>query len=413
MEAPEGDGDVSGGGLPSARPASPAPSISLLEVKVETSLVLEAFLRRALSTPLTQRPGSIGGSYRDHKNCIASPKDDRVRAEVSKDDRVRAEVSKDGRSRVEGSKDGRPRAEGSKDGSSTTEGPEDGRCKAEGGLDSQSCSEAEKKLKFKGLLKKHLKARSFKLHLRDSQKTDSRLQEDVVSPYSSTTDDESDGEEENKKKKKKKKKLKLPFSNIFHNMKSKKDTANKDVSNPEGPSSLVTSDTKTDPAEPLTSPGHPPEFYAEVAESIDRFAMKHSLETQEHSLAGSANSKEAVVQQLVQALQIQGDAINDRIQSSPFVRSSLTKISYRSFANLVDMFTSQTRAPAPAPTSPTLSRIAMTMEVSRRVVTATGTLKIQEHAERYMEEFTPWVRSHGGWENILQSEEVLEYDWQD
>ncbi|KAG5832025.1 hypothetical protein ANANG_G00286730 [Anguilla anguilla] len=53
--------DVSGGGLPSARPASPAPSISLLEVKAETRLVLGAFLRRALSTPLTQRPGRVGG----------------------------------------------------------------------------------------------------------------------------------------------------------------------------------------------------------------------------------------------------------------------------------------------------------------------------------------------------------------
>lgn len=395
--------DVSGGGLPSTRPASPAPSVSLLEVKAETRLVLGAFLRRALSTPLAQRPGRVGGAYRDHKKFSASPKDDRVRAEVSKD----------GRSRVEGSKDGRPRAEGSKDGSSTTEGPKDGRCKAEGDrntLNSQSSSEGEKKLKFKDLLKKHLKTRSFKSHLRDSQKTDGRLQEDVVSPYSSTTDNGSDGEEENKKKKKKKKKLKSPFSSIIRRMKSKKDTSNKDVPNPGRPSSLVTSDTKTDPVEPLRSPGHPPEFYAEVAESIDRFAMKHSLETQEHSPASSANNKEAVVQQLVRILQIQGDAINDRIQSSPFVRSSLANMSYPSFANLVDKFTSQTRPPAPAPASPTLSRIAMTMEVSRRVITATGPHRIQGYTERYMEKFTPWVRSHGGWENILQLEEVLEYD---
>ncbi|KAJ8253577.1 hypothetical protein COCON_G00201890 [Conger conger] len=50
----------------SARPASPAPSISLLEIRSETRLVLGAFLRRSAAVPPGQRPGRVGGTYWDH-----------------------------------------------------------------------------------------------------------------------------------------------------------------------------------------------------------------------------------------------------------------------------------------------------------------------------------------------------------
>lgn len=41
------------------------------------------------------------------------------------------------------------------------------------------------------------------------------------------------------------------------------------------------------------------------------------------------------------------------------------------------------------------------MDVSRRVVTATGVQRLTGYAERYMENFAPWVRSHGGWVSIF------------
>jgi len=41
-------------------------SISLVEIKAETHLVLQAFLHRTLSMPLKERPGTVGGLYRDH-----------------------------------------------------------------------------------------------------------------------------------------------------------------------------------------------------------------------------------------------------------------------------------------------------------------------------------------------------------
>ncbi|KAL0197729.1 hypothetical protein M9458_006269, partial [Cirrhinus mrigala] len=63
------------------------------------------------------------------------------------------------------------------------------------------------------------------------------------------------------------------------------------------------------------------------------------------------------------------------INASPFLRSTLTRLSYPSFAKLLD--------------TPTLRRLAITMDVSRRVVTATGVQRLTGYAERYMESFAP------------------------
>lgn len=83
------------------------------------------------------------------------------------------------------------------------------------------------------------------------------------------------------------------------------------------------------------------------------------------------------------------------------MRSSLARLSYPSFAKLLDTFSSSqvSEAPALPPASPTLRRMAVTMEVSRRIVTATGAM--QSYAECYMETFVPWVKSHGGWVSDL------------
>ncbi|XP_061081289.1 apoptosis facilitator Bcl-2-like protein 14 [Conger conger] len=409
----------------SARPASPAPSISLLEIRSETRLVLGAFLRRSAAVPPGQRPGRVGGTYWDHNKFRASSKDGHCitegdqngrrraeadqnglcRAEGDKDGRRRAEGDKDGRRRAGGDKDGRRRAEGDKDGLHGAEGDKDGRRRAEGdrdSLDLQSSSEEEKKYSLKDLIKKHKKSRSFKSRLRrDQERMVGSPQEEVVSPSSSSSEDMSDSEEENKKKKKKKKKFKSSFASLLRKMKLSK----KDPSNPKRPTSLV---IQTDPVESLMSPGHTPEFFEEVADKVDKFAQ--SLKRKDHRPASSAPDKESIVQQLVQALQMQGDAINVKIQANPVLRSSLANMSYPSFANLVDTFDRQTCLLDPAPASPTLSRLVMTMEVSRHVITATGTQRIQGYAEHYIEKFNPWLKSHGGWDNILKLEDVSEYD---
>ncbi|TSQ24021.1 Paired box protein Pax-6 [Bagarius yarrelli] len=123
------------------------------------------------------------------------------------------------------------------------------------------------------------------------------------------------------------------------------------------------------------------------------------------------NNKEAIVQQLVQILITEGDAINGKIEANPLLRNSLSRMSYKSFARLLDSCANEAEEPPlPVSESPTLRRVAITMEMTRRVVTATGvTQRVEGYAERYMENFVPWVKSHGGWESIVQKE-VQEFD---
>ncbi|KAJ0001093.1 hypothetical protein NQD34_006113 [Periophthalmus magnuspinnatus] len=63
-----------GGRLPSSSSVSSVSSVSLLEVKAESRLVLQAFLHRTANIPLTERPGRVGGAYRDHNKLRYSSK---------------------------------------------------------------------------------------------------------------------------------------------------------------------------------------------------------------------------------------------------------------------------------------------------------------------------------------------------
>ncbi|KAG2455382.1 PAX6 protein, partial [Polypterus senegalus] len=116
------------------------------------------------------------------------------------------------------------------------------------------------------------------------------------------------------------------------------------------------------------------------------------------------NEKEAMIQKLVELLSVQGDAINKKIESDPALKRGITRMSYASFANLVDSFASQANADStlPVPQSPTLSRIALTMDVTRRVSMISGTQRLMGYTEKYMETYAPWIQKHGGWEGIAQ-----------
>ncbi|KAI2666255.1 Bcl-2-like protein 12 [Labeo rohita] len=363
------------------RPASPSPSISLLEIKAETRLVLKSFLRHSLSVPPGERPGRIGGEYNDPNKYSASTKD---------------KVKKD----------------------------------ANGwdSLDEQISAAEEKKHGIKNLIKRRLRSRpstirSAKKDGGSDPTPNSTLEKESVGPPQQTVNKwhaqftQENREEGDRKSgdKNKKKKKKLKISDIL-----KKVSFKKEEPRPQRPATLpIRSATDVpQPADQPASPSHPPEFYDGVAETLDRIAQKHSVKKKSPvkpeppQSALKDNDKEAVVQQLVQILTSQGDAINEKINASPFLRSTLTRLSYPSFAKLLDTYASQNEEepPAPAPVSPTLRRLAITMDVSRRVVTATGVQRLTGYAERYMESFAPWVRSHGGWGNIAQLDEVLECD---
>lgn len=373
-----------GGRLPSTSSVSSVSSVSMLEVKAETRLVLQAFLHRAATIPLRERPGRIGGAYRDHNKHRYQPK---------------------------------PRE----------------------GYNSQAeevSSADEKKSGFMDLFKKQLPKRSAQQRSRDSRGKSSQLkdpEDELVSPQSTSDEDDSD-----KKKKLSRKKIKRKLSMFFKKKleKDKDKEASPALTRPNTlpiiPQSPKTPEAPGSPPT-LISPNHPPGFYEEVAERLEQIAYRStSLKRTSPepppprvpSPPGvippspgepqTVYDKETMVQKLVQLITLEGDAINTKIESEPFLRSSLSRLSYASFARLLDAVSStpgvcEPPAPLAPEASPTLRRMAVSMEVSRRIVTATGTQRMQGYAECYMENFAPWVKRQGGWENVVDLEDD-EYD---
>ncbi|XP_069033791.1 uncharacterized protein bcl2l12 [Embiotoca jacksoni] len=339
-------------------------SISLVEIRAETHLVLQAFLHRTLSIPLKERPGRVGGAYIDHNQYMAKPQ---PKPKDERDSQAEDVTSAD--EKKMGFKDFIKQ------------------------LPRRSTSRRRAK-DPKGSLDRDNKAKPS--HLRD------QIEDDVISP--SSTSEEDDGENKLQKKQNQKKKIRKRLSQFFRS-KFEKEKEKEKEKDKDGP-----------PTPDIMSPNHLQEFYNEVAEKLEKIAhnstsIKRLSPRVLPSPAGC--DKEAVVQQLVQVLSLEGDSINTKIQSDPFLRSSLARLSYASFAKLVDTFSSSqvSEAAALPPTaSPTLRRMAVTMEVSRRIVTATGTQRIQGYAECYMETFAPWIKSQGGWENVVVLEEPAEYD---
>ncbi|XP_062840826.1 apoptosis facilitator Bcl-2-like protein 14 isoform X2 [Trichomycterus rosablanca] len=359
----------------------PSPTPSLIDVKAETHLVLKSFLRHALSLPLSDRPGRIGGAYCDPNKYSALVKEKQKKDESGWDS-----------------------------------------------LDEKISAAEERKHDIKNLIKRRLRPRP--RHGKKDSANDPTLKGSVdkqgapaaplrggsvPSVVQSFTEDvkssasEEETEQKTDEKKKKKNKLKLP--EIFR----KKSTKKEDV-RPTRPGSLPI-DKEVQPPKPVLSPTHPPAFYDGVAEKLDRIAqrtVRRKSPTKPEAFKPkeeNKENKEAIVQQLVHLLTMEGDAMNEKIEANPFLRSSLNRLSYASFARLLDTYANETiEPPLPAPESPTLRRVAITMEVTRRVVTATGvTQRVEGYAERYMENFAPWVKSHGGWESIAQME-AQEFD---
>lgn len=372
------------------RPASPTPSISLPEIKAETRLVLKSFLRQSLSIPPGERPGRIGGGYKDPNKYSASlnekGKKDTLGWDSLDEEISAAEEKKHGLKNFI-KKRLRPRPSMIR------------HAKKDGTADQIQNNSLDRKFQSK---------QSDKGSSNGARTLPKKLEEENMQVSSAS---EEEGERKAMDKQKKKKKLKIP--NIL-----KKVSFKKEDNRPQRPDSLPIKQGARfpEPGEPTLSPTHPPEFYDGVANTLDKIAQKHSTKKKspvrpEPASTTSKEDKEAVVQQLVQILTSEGDAMNDKINANPFLRSTLTRLSYASFAKLLDTYASESEeSPLPATGSPTLRRIAITMEASRRVVTATGVQRLTGFAERYMESFAPWVKSHGGWENVVNLEENSEYD---
>ncbi|XP_043955024.1 apoptosis facilitator Bcl-2-like protein 14 [Gambusia affinis] len=331
-------------------------SVSLIEIKTETHRILQAFLERTISTPHKDRPGRIAGAYDDHNRHSLSPQSKRK-------DRADAQTEK----------------------------------------------EEDKKTGIKDLMRRSISRGKGSLG-RSSKSKQSQPAEDTVSASSSSD------EEEVEKMRKQKQAIKRKIASFFRmKLKERKEKEKEqNESHPQRQSDLASGKKAAAANKPVAlvqETDQPLEFYDEIAQKLEDI-IKQSKPSPKLKRPPVCD-KEVVAQQLVRLLSSEGDAMNTKIQQDPELRSKLARLSYRSFEHILDIFGRSQVAEAPPlkpSTSPTLQRIAISMEVSRRMVTATGTQRIEGFAERYMDNFVPWVKSHGGWGKVLDIEKTEEWD---
>ncbi|XP_014868054.1 PREDICTED: bcl-2-like protein 12 [Poecilia mexicana] len=267
--------------------------------------------------------------------------------------------------------------------------------KRKDGADTQTEKEDDKKTGIKDLMKRSIIRGKGSLG-RSSKPKQSHPAEDSLSPSSSSD------EEEVEKMRKQRQVIKRKIASFFKKkLKEKKEEKEQNK--------------KAAAANEPIAPDQLPEFYDEIAQKLeDIIKQSTKIKTPSPKLKRSpVYDNEVVVQQLVKLLSSEGDAMNTKIQQDPELRSKLSRLSYRSFEHVLDIFGRNQVSedpPLKASTSPTLQRIAISMEVSRRMVTATGTQRIEGYAERYMDNFIPWVKSHGGWGKVLDIDKTEEWD---
>lgn len=118
--------------------------------------------------------------------------------------------------------------------------------------------------------------------------------------------------------------------------------------------------------------------------------------------------KEALLRRLVTLLEEEAEVINQKLASDPALRRKLARLSAGSFARLVELFSSREGSPRPSRTSPSfpcpgppppspepLARLALAMELSRRVARLGGTLA--GLSVEHVHSFAPWIQAQGGW----------------
>lgn len=157
----------------------------------------------------------------------------------------------------------------------------------------------------------------------------------------------------------------------------------------------------------------PADFYTLVAQRLDALVQEQLRSPPSPELQDPpATEKEAVLRRLVVLLEEEAEVINQELASDPALRQKLARLSTASFARLVELFSSREGSPRPSRASPSLpcpgppppspeplARLALAMELSRRVAHLGGTLA--GLSVEHVHSFAPWIQAHGGWEGIL------------
>ncbi|XP_008251034.1 bcl-2-like protein 12 isoform X1 [Oryctolagus cuniculus] len=162
----------------------------------------------------------------------------------------------------------------------------------------------------------------------------------------------------------------------------------------------------------------PADFYTLVAQRLEVLVQEQLRAPPSPELQDPpATEKEAVLRRLVALLEEEAEVINQQLASDPALRQKLARLSTASFARLVELFSSREGSPRPSRASPSLpcpgppppspeplARLALAMELSRRVAHLGGTLA--GLSVEHVHSFAPWIQAHGGWEGILAGSPV-------
>nr|XP_015098336.2 bcl-2-like protein 12 isoform X2 [Vicugna pacos] len=161
-----------------------------------------------------------------------------------------------------------------------------------------------------------------------------------------------------------------------------------------------------------------PDFYALVAQRLEQLVQEQLKSPPSPELQGPPpTEKEALLRKLVALLEEEAEVINQKLASDPALRRKLARLSAGSFSRLVELFSSREASPRPSQARPSLpcpgppppspeplARLALAMELSRRVAGLGGTLT--GLSVEHVHSFAPWIQAHGGWEGILAASPV-------
>ncbi|XP_072890183.1 uncharacterized protein [Hemitrygon akajei] len=404
---------------------------SLTVLKSETKLIMEAFLRRVQMEGAII--GHVGRYYHDEKKYKAKTPDSQ--------DSISVKVHKHRRSLWKGTLERED--EEKRRSLKHSQGTEDDT--GWGTSDEEICQAEEKKHGFKTAIKKLIKRQ--KKRKGSSTLVKSKDSLDFVEAYGPPAGTTKPDSKANSLKGLENTKTTMPASNFAHvecfegsvseglnireesskhkkngqwflnllrkgHKKSGDNLLEKDQV-PSPPSRPTTLALKLSPTEDENS-----EFYTEAAKKLEKLAQKCFTRTgNDHSpsihlqgpVIANNNVHQSAIEKIVQVLQDQGDKINEKVKDDPILQRPM---SFRSFKQLVEAFTADVEGQMECQaSSPELAKIALTMELTRRVagISSHPVQQLMGYSMQYMDMFVPWLQEQGGWKKVLPLDDFAKH----